>query len=331
MVEARLPFTYVVKGKYWRFRRGQLHTALPGAPGDAAFHDRYAELLTLSEAKPDTPGEGSIRALTKAYRASAEFNALREATQTDYLRTLDLVDEQLGDQPYRFVTTPMVKAVRDDLAATPRKAHKLKQMISRLYSWAAENSLVKPTLNPAAGFKRLKVRQRTITPWSDAEIALFLAHAPAHMRLAVQLALYTGQRIRDIALMEWPQYQGDFIRVRQEKTDELIEIATHPKLRALLDPVKIRRGRICKAASGRGYTANGLAKAIGDQIAKTDGMPHRSSHGLRYAAAGMLEEAGCTVGMITAIIGHRTYQMAMKYALARRESSAAIERLTKRA
>lgn len=335
MVEARLPFTYVVRKngrEYWRFRRGKLHTALPAGPGEPAFHDRYAALLKLSEAKPvDAPGEGTIAALVRAYRASAEFSALRDATKTDYERTLDLVIAELGDQPYRFTTTAMVKAVRDDLAATPRKAHKLKQMVSRLYSWAAENSLVRAGVNPAAGFKRLKVRQRSITPWSDAEAALFVANAPAHIALPVQLMLYTGQRVRDVALMEWPQYQGDYIRVRQEKTDELLEIATHPRLRALLDPVKIRRGRICKAASGRAYTANALRKAIADQVAKTDGMPSRSSHGLRYAAAGMLEEAGCTVGMVTSIIGHRTYQMAMKYLTARRESAAAIERLTRHA
>ena len=56
-------------------------------------------------------------------------------------------------------------------------------------------------------------------------------------------------------------------------------------------------------------------------------LPARSSHDLRHAAAGMLGEVGCTVGLITSILGHRTYQMAMRYLLARRESTAAMKRL----
>ncbi len=331
MPVANLPYTYVIrtKGKeYWRFRRGQLHTKLPGGPGDEAFHARYAELLRLSQSQPTpAPVDGSIRSLTKAYRRSAEFSLLRPSTRLDYERTLDLINAELGDEPYRFITTKMVKQVRDELAATPRKAHKFKQMMSRLYTWAAEDGRVKEGTNPAAKFARLKTRQRTIAPWSDEEIALFLLHSPPHLRLAVTLMLYTGQRIEDVATMQWSQYQGTFIRVVQSKTGEPLEIAVHPALRALLDPVKIRRGQICKSAAGRPYTANALRKAISDQCAAIATMPARSSHGLRYAAAGRLEEAGCTVGEITAIIGHRTYQMAMKYLTARRFSSAAMTKL----
>lgn len=262
-----------------------------------------------------------------AYRVSAEFKALRPSTRADYENTLDLLKAELGDAPYRLITQAMVKAIRDDLASTPRKAHKVKQMVSRLYSWAAEENLVKEGHNPAAKIKRLKVRAKTITPWSDSEIALFLTHAPAHLRMAVTLMLYTGQRVEDVASMEWTQYQERFVRVHQSKTDEMLEIAVHPTLAAVLNPVKIRRGRICKSAKGRPYTANALRKAISDQCAMIDGMPARSSHGLRYAAAGMMEEAGCTVGEITSVIGHRTYQMAMKYITARKNSLSAISRL----
>jgi hypothetical protein len=68
----------------------------------------------------------------------------------------EMLDPTGASQPYRYTTRAMLKAVRDDYAATPRKAHKLKQMLSRLYSWADESSLVPEGLNPAAGFKRLE-------------------------------------------------------------------------------------------------------------------------------------------------------------------------------
>ncbi len=338
MVDANLPFTFVItkpSGKrYWRFRRGGITGALPGEPGDTAFHDRYSELLALAEkvsAGKPAPATGSMSELIRAYRGSAEFGALRDATRDDYGATLDLVDAELGKYPYRLITTAMVKRVRDDLRATPRKAHKVKQMVSRLYSWAQEESLVKPGMNPAAGFKRLKVRQNTIMPWSDYEITLFLGAAPAHLQRAIRLLLYTGQRCEDVVNMTWELYQRDFIRVRQSKTGEPMDIACHAELRADLDAVKVRRGLILRNAKGRPYNANSLRKAISDQCAAIDGMPNRSPHGLRYAAAGTLEEAGATVAEIVAVLGHRTYQMAIKYLSARRQSASGMSKLERRA
>lgn len=334
MPVANLPYTYVVKGKYWRFRKGPLHTALPGAPGDAAFHDKYSELLRLADSRPEKPADGTLSALIDKYKASAEFAALRPRTRDDYEQTLDLIRaDDLGSQPYRLITQAMVKAVRDEYAATPRKAHKIKQMVSRLYSWAAEESLVRNGHNPAAGFKRLKVRQKTITPWSDYEIALFRSKAPKHMRLALDLLLYTGQRVKDVAEMDWSAFQGDCIRVRQSKTGEPMDIPCHPVLRATLEAHRTAfKGRIVRNANGRPYNENALGKAIHDQCAKIEAMPpNRSPHGLRYASAGCLEEAGATVAQIGTILGHRTYQMAMKYITARREGAAAMAKLEQRA
>lgn len=39
------PFTFVVKGKHWYFRRRGEQVPLPGAPGDEAFQLRYDALL----------------------------------------------------------------------------------------------------------------------------------------------------------------------------------------------------------------------------------------------------------------------------------------------
>jgi hypothetical protein len=49
----------------------------------------------------------------------------------------------------------------------------------------------------------------------------------------------------------------------------------------------------------------------------------RSIHGLRYMAGADLEEAGCTVAEIEAVLGHHTFKMAMKYASQRLRARAA--------
>lgn len=330
MPETRLPFTYIVKGRYWRFRRGDLRAALPGKPGDPAFHRRYGELVALSEGRPSKPDETTLAWLIGEYRASAEFKALRSPTQIDYGRTLDLLKaDPLAEEPYKLVTGPMVKLVRDEHAATPRKAHKIKQTVSRLYTWAQEAGHVPHGHNPAAGFKRLKVRQKSIAPWSEEEIALFLAHCPAELKTPFLLALCTGQRPEDAVTMEWTAYQGAFIRVRQSKTGEPLDIACHPALKAHLDGIRTSfGGRIARTALKRPYSANGFAQHIRRVAEKIPGFPKdRSPHGLRYAAAGRLEEAGVTPADASSILGHRTYQMAMKYLSQRKRSAAAMAKV----
>lgn len=332
MVVAELPYTYVVRkgGKeYWRFRRRGLHAGLPGKPTEAAFHAKYAELLALSGAKAEEAPKDSLRWLIGQYKASAEFKALRAPTRDDYERTLTLLETELGDEPYRLITRRMVKAVRDDHAATPRKAHKIKQMVSRLYGWAAECDLVGDDVNPAEKIKRLKVRVEPIIPWSEEEIAVFLGHAPAHLKTAVLLALCTGQRAEDVVTMDWTAFQGSgaFIRVKQSKTGVPLDIACHRVLREHLLSIRtVFKGKIARAASGRPYTANAFNKAIYDLGRKIPGWPgNRSPHGLRYAAAGRLEEAGVTPADAASVLGHRTYQMAMKYLSARKASARAMK------
>jgi integrase len=328
VTETRLPFTYVIGGKYWRFRRGELKAALPGQPGDPEFHKRYAELLAQSERKAPEPDHDSFAWLIALYRKSAEFNALRPLTRLDYDKTLDLIVAELGEQPFRLTTSKMIKQVRDDHAATPRKAHKLRQMVSRLYSWAQEEGLVEGGHNPASSIKRLKVRQKAITPWSEDEISRFLAAAPKWLQTPVLLALCTGQRREDVVRMTWADYQGAFVRVRQSKTGEPLDIACHKALRSHLSSVKTAfGGPICRNAKGRPFTANSLSQAIRRQVEMMDGFPRdRSIHGLRYAAAARLDEAGCTLTEAVAVLGHRTYQMAHRYMAQRRASEGAMRR-----
>lgn len=328
MSPAKLPYTYIVKGRYWQFRRGEIRGPLPGKPGDAAFHARYAALLALSERREPEPDRTSFKALIARYRKSAEFGALRPLTRQDYDKTLDTVEAELGDQPYALTTAPMIKRVRDDYAATPRKAQKIKAMVSRLYTWAGEEGLVEAGYNPAAQFKRLKARAKPITPWSEQEIAAFLGAAPKWLQTPILLALHTGQRREDVVKMVWSDYQGAFIRIRQSKTGEPLDIACHKALRAHLDAIRTGfGGPIARTARGRPFTANALSQAVRRQIGEIPGFPpDRSLHGLRYAAAARLDEAGCTLSEAVAVLGHRTYQMAHRYMAQRRASEAAMAR-----
>jgi len=337
VVRTELRYTYLAKGRYWRFRHPKTgDVGLPGKPGEAAFYARYSELIAIVEAKAHEDDKSSFAYLIARYLRSAEYQALSDATQLDYARTCEVLKVALGDQPFALTTRNMLKAVRDDHAATPRKAHKIKQMASCLYSWADDNDLVPAGFNPAKDVRKLKRKGGTkeYTVWSDAEFAVFTKHAITPMRTAAMLARYTGQRVQDIVKATWQDFQGDEIRVRQAKTGAPLIIACHRKLRDYLNELKRgldadrKRGvMILTNVVGLPYNANSLSSAVNREVNRIDAMPtDRSLHGLRYMAGSDMEEAGCTVAEIESVLGHQTFKMALKYASQRLRAKAAMEK-----
>lgn len=335
MPRTELRYTYIAKGRYWRFRHRLIgDVPLPGKPGEAQFHAKYAELTAMVDKQKATesPPRSSWRWLIKQYRASAEFRALADKTQEDYERTLGILASELGDEPFALTTTGMIRDVRDDFADTARKAHKVKQVASLLYTWADDHELVKPGFNPAKDLRRLKKKGGTkeYACWSDFEFDLFMASAIPPMQTAAMIARYTGQRAQDIVRMVWSDYQGDMMRVRQQKTGAPLMIACPAALRTYLDAMK--RGRsgvvILTNAEGVPYNANSLSSAMGREVRKVEDMPiDRSIHGLRYMAGADLDEAGATLAQIMAVLGHHAYQMSAKYATQRlRSAEAAAKR-----
>lgn len=327
-----LPYTYIAKRKYWRFRHPVVgDTKLPGKPGDKAFHERYAALVERVEQKAAPVPKESFKWLIEQYRKSQEFKALADSTQLDYGRTLDLIEKELGEQPYALTTRNMIKAVRDDYASKPRKAHKIKQMISCLYTWADDNDKVKAGFNPAKDLRALRRKggKKEYVCWSEWEFDLFCAQAIAPMVTAAMIARYTGQRAKDIVEMVWTDFQGDTIRVKQSKTGTPLTISCHSKLRDYLarlqPPQKGKRWTpILTNVDGKPYNANSLSSAMGRAVKTVDGMPgDRSIHGLRYMAGADMDEAGCTVSEIESVLGHHTFKMALKYASQRLRAKAA--------
>lgn len=345
MVRTDLPYCYcnrkkLASGKwreYWRFRRDGRETALPGKPGETAFHARYAELMAevdraAQAAEQRDSDRHSFAMLCRRYLDSVEFAALADKTQDDYRRTIEIrLLPILGPERFDCIDRASVKAVRDDVARrhSARTAHKVKQMVGRLYSWADEEGLLPASFdNPARRIRKIKAKSKPIEIWSREEINLFLAHCEPRMKTVAMLALYTGQRREDLVRMQWSDIVGNVVRVRQNKTGEPLDLPCHPALAAHLKKARTEfGGPVIRDKAGKPLTADALSYEVHKAVRAIAGMPPRSLHGLRYAAAGMLEEAGCTVVEITSVIGHRTYQMAMKYARQRHDAKAAMARL----
>lgn len=339
-----LPYTYCNRKKlkngirtYWRFRRDGIDSPLPGDPRrDIPAMRKYADLMEQAEARArraEGPARHSFAWLAQQYLAGEEYRALADRTQADYRRVLDdRLVPVLGPERFDCISRAAIKLVRDQVRSegkSIRTANKVKQVASLLYSWADEEELLPEGFaNPGARLKKLKGKGNPIAVWSKEEIALFLGACDPHMRTAVLVALYTGQRASDVVRMEWKDVLGGVVRVRQKKTGEPLDIPCHPVLKAHLEEIRTRfGGPIVRAHDGKPTNENALSSAMNRAIGRIEGMPQRSLHGLRYAAAANLEAAGCSVVQISSIVGHRTYQMAMQYARQRRDAEAAMARL----
>ncbi len=78
--------------------------------------------------------------------------------------------------------------------------------------------------NPCTRGGRLYQGSRAEHVWTAGDEAQFLAKAPAHLHLALMLALWTGQRQGDMLRLTWAAYDGATIRLKQGKTGARVVI-----------------------------------------------------------------------------------------------------------
>lgn len=173
---------------------------------------------------------------------------------------------------------------------------------------------------------------REIERWEDDEVDLFLSQAKPHLRSAMLLALYTGQRNSDLVRMQWSDYDGNYIKVTQKKTGTRLVIPVHPKLRADLElrrempQPKRRRYRTPYLISnyyGYAWSPGALRKAIVDE-ARRLGIK-KMFHGIRKTTASILAESGCSANQIMAITGHKTLSEVQRYTLRANQKKMADE------
>lgn len=316
----------------WRFRR-------PGMPqsqttelfGTEAWWTWYH---AADKAKKITAGEGrtiagSLNAVAVAYYTSAEYKQLAKVTQTTYRNIIDRFRDTAGDLPVAKITPAHVRKWVDNRADRPAAANTFLKVFRSLMRFAIERNMI-PT-DPTLGVRGVKNKTEGHHTWTEAEIAQFENHwaLGTKERLAFDLLLYTAQRSGDVRQMGMQHVVDGFVIVRQEKTNQPLEIPLHPRLRESLDAAPSGHLLFVTTQYGKGYTARGWGNWITD-AAKSAGLPDgRTAHGLRKAAARRLAEAGCTSHQIAAITGHKTLKEVERYTRAAAQKTLATDAMSR--
>ena len=327
-------------GKNWvYFRvRGRPLVRLPDDETSAEFDRRYSfELAALkgqSVRKPNTrtPRKfdneriaflpGSVGWFVERYLGSSKFDAknkrcFAKGTRYNYRKALDLMRARIG----AGLLVDLDSEALDIYSAGIEREHgasvadQQTNLISNLWEFAKgfKEFKRKGRMNPTLDAKRHYTAGEGHQPWPDEVIERFEETAKPPLRLAVTVLRYSAQRGGDCITMKRTDFDGERIRVVQEKTGSHLWLKCPKPLRVALEKAPYVSEFILNSIWKRPYAnSTTLGHAIERHLKKL-GIDGYTMHGLRKNAAVELAEAGATVEELMAVLGHKTPKMALYY------------------
>jgi integrase len=287
-----------VKTYFYAWRGEPQIKAKPGTPEFvSAYNDAHAQLRQ--------PRCGTLMTVIAEYKTSAEFTRLAPSSRRAYLVYIRLIENEFGDLPLAALADRRVrgefKTWRDSFAETPRKADYAWTTLARIMSFAKDRGTI--ATNPCERGGRLYAADRTDKVWGEPEIAAVLSVASADIKLALVLALWTGQRQGDLLRLPWSSYDGSHLRLRQSKTGRRIAMPAGMPLKVLLDSTERRSPLILTNSYGRPWTSDGFRTSWSKACARA-GVTGLTFHDLRGSAVVRLALAEATVPQIATFTGH---------------------------
>lgn len=287
---------------FYAWRGGPLLKTMSGEPiqpGDPLIEAAYR----LAHEQRRAPSPSNLSSLITLYRGSSDFRRTKLGTRHEYDRYLDKIRVKFGHLSLEELQQPSTRGAfkewRDSLADTPRTADFAWMVLVRVLSFAKDRGLISVNIAERGG--RLYRSTRRDRTWSEADVAAFEAAAPPYMRLAIQLALWTGQRKGDLLRLSWRYFDGSNLRFTQSKTKSRVLVPMGP----LADVLRSQSGSgaILRNSRGGAWTSDGFNSSWRKCCAKA-GITDLTFHDLRGTAITRMALAGCTVPEIAAVTGH---------------------------
>jgi hypothetical protein len=214
--------------------------ALIGRERDGMTRDQaIARTREDEEAPPSGPTAGTFGQLCAIYLGSPTFKKLGPKTQREYRKHIEIMRAMWEAAPVEGITRTAVRALHERFAASPFQANAILRTLRLVMNYGI-HQLEWPQIvkNPALKPELYDTPARTGIWWQP-QIDVFFEAAGALdlaiMRRAMALLLYTVQRPMDVLKMSRPMMWQDeagrgWIRLRQAKTDELVDVPCHRRL-----------------------------------------------------------------------------------------------------
>lgn len=250
---------------------------------------------------------GSLDALVADYYRTDEWKALKPRTQETYRTNLEQLRQAAGNMPVKMISIPWVERLKLKLQDQPGKANNTLAVLRIVLGLGVRLGYC--TTNPAKEVSKVKLPPRRAV-WEPAQIDAFLAAARPSLRLGMALMLFCAQRLSDVLAMTKAHVSEEngslVISVRQQKTDEPLEIDVHPQLEPIL------RERLAQAddsmmlvpsPTGLHWRRRNFSRAW-DEARKTAAVEGLQRRDLRRTAVVLMAQARMPASLISQITGH---------------------------
>lgn len=283
---------------HYAWRGGPRLVGEPGSPD-------YVASYVAAHANRRQPNASTFHSIIAGYKASQDFQKLEPRTKRDYLRHVARIEVDFGDLPLAALEDARVTRDflewRDRMGNSPRQADYAWMVLMRLTSWARTRGLT--TYRPPDRVEPLYHVDRSQQIWQEQHIAGFMAVASEPLQRALVLALESGQRQGDLLTLPWSAYDGAWIRLRQNKTGQRVNVPVTRRLRAVLDNSPRIATTILTDRRGLPWREKTFQNNWREASRKA-GIVGLTFHDIRGTAVTRLAEAECTNAEIASITGH---------------------------
>ena len=270
----------------WYHRRTGL---LIGRSRDGWTKDAAIERAReLDEPGTAGPARGTFGELCTLYLASPAFRNRAPKTQKGYRANIETLRGMWGAVPVQGITRKAVAALHATYEDRPWQGNAMMRTLRLLFNFGLHQVEMPGLLkNPAQRVEHFVTRPRTQV-WDQPRIDAFLDHAPPSLRTAFALLLYTVQRPADMLTMArpmmWEEGSRTWIRLRQGKTEELVDVPCHARLLAELGPAPVTAAEKLAEPPRLVTSPRGLEWSYRNFARAWDRTRHRANHAIARAA-----------------------------------------------
>lgn len=273
------------------------------ATGRFLGHDRE-KAMDAAVGSPPKVIPGTFEALCQSYIASRRFTDLKPKSQKLNRLYIRHLCELFGDQPTAAITPEAVESLIERYASRPWYADHLLSKLSVVLQHGVRTGVLKANSASNAGGVNPPKRHEL---WSREQTAAMIEAAGPDIRLACALLLYTAQRPSDVLAMQWHQVQErsgrTWLTLRQEKTNELVDVPVHRDLAEMLSDAPRRSLLLVPSPTGLPWAYRNFCRSW-DKAKVAAGVEGVQRRDLRRTAMVRMAEAGATTAQIAAVSGH---------------------------
>ncbi|WP_421906772.1 tyrosine-type recombinase/integrase [Mameliella sp.] len=301
--------------------------------GTAEFDRQYWEIVSGKRAAAKT----SWGALIDAMRETDKWANFSPRYRKDLEPVFEYLKEKIGNADVARLTQADIYDAMEKNRHRVRFANYIPAAISMLSKLAIRKRWRKD--NPAIDIEPLKVpkaRQKPHLPWADWAVQKIREEGEPEPLLIFEIGVGSVQRPGDWVDFQWGDYDGETLKLRQNKTDKPLHLPCTDALKAALDRAKADLGfaphpsrHILTRADGSAMDYHAMARIMVRER-KRLGLMAFDQHALRYRGVMELAWAGCTDDEIASYSGHTSKAMIIKYAGEARQIMRARQAAAKR-